>query len=181
MWLRSSNLSSSSNSWINIDSSFVTQFEQYFRVSFGSHTCHSWTWITYLRKSHSIVGEWMWTWISTSWFGPDSWTNFNFWTFTWLKSNFKVSISSCTSWVQICHSILFHIPFWDKGVDKIDSEIILKIWKLDRVKFIMKIIHINIMIVGCIIEVIGGFLQTQHKLNWVAFRGPIRPPPEPPP
>ena len=24
------------------------------------------------------------------------------------------------------------IPFWDKGLDKFDSEIILKFWKLDR-------------------------------------------------
>jgi len=75
----------------------------------------------------------------------------------------------------------FHTPFWDKGVDKIDSEIILKIWKLDGVKVLIKIINAYIILVGCIIEVFGGFLRTPCKLDWVAFRGPIRPPPEPPP
>ena len=71
----------------------------------------------------------------------------------------------------------FHTPFWNKGVDKIDSEIILKIrWE----KFLIKIIHVHIILVGCIIEVSGGFLKTPHKLDWIAFRGSIRPLPEPP-
>ena len=35
----------------------LPQFEQHFRVSFGSHTFYSWTWITNLRKSHSIMGK----------------------------------------------------------------------------------------------------------------------------
>ena len=69
----------------------------------------------------------------------------------------------------------FHTPFWDKGIDNNDSEIILRIWKLDGVKFIIKIINIYI-----ILEVFGRFLRTPHKLGWAAFRGPIRPPPEPP-
>ena len=51
----------------------------------------------------------------------------------------------------------FHTLFWDKSVDKIDFEIILKISKLDGVKFLIKIIHIYIILVGCIIEVIDGF------------------------
>ena len=73
------------------------------------------------------------------------------------------------------------IPLWDKGLDKFDSEIILKIWKLDGVKFLIKIINIYIILVGCILEVSGGFLRTPRKNDWAAFRGPIRPPPEPPP
>ena len=40
----------------------------------------------------------------------------------------------------------FHTPFWDKGVDKIDFEIIFKIWKLDGVKFLIKIIHVYIIL-----------------------------------
>ena len=36
----------------------------------------------------------------------------------------------------------FHTPFWDKGVDKIDSEINYEIWKLDGVKYLIKIIHV---------------------------------------
>ena len=50
----------------------------------------------------------------------------------------------------------FHTPFWNKGVDKIDFEINLKIWKLDGVKFIIKIIHVYIIIMDCIIEVSDG-------------------------
>ena len=73
------------------------------------------------------------------------------------------------------------IPLWDKVVDKFDSEIILKIWKLDGVKLLIKIIHIYIILVGYILEISGGFLRTPRKNDWVAFRGPIRPPPEPPP
>ena len=38
----------------------------------------------------------------------------------------------------------FHNPFWDRGVDNNDSEISLKIGKLDGVKFLIKIIHIYI-------------------------------------
>jgi len=34
----------------------------------------------------------------------------------------------------------FHTPFWDKGIDKIDSEIICKVWKLDGVNFLIKIV-----------------------------------------
>ena len=75
----------------------------------------------------------------------------------------------------------FHTPFWDKGVDKIDSEIILRKWKLDGVTYIIKIIHAYIILVGHIIEIFGGFLKTLRKVDWAMFRGPIRPPPEPPP
>ena len=32
----------------------------------------------------------------------------------------------------------FHTPFWDKSVDKIDSEIICELWKLDGVIFFNK-------------------------------------------
>ena len=39
------------------------------------------------------------------------------------------------------------IPFWDKGLDNFDSEIILKIYKLYGVKFIIKIINIYIILV----------------------------------
>ena len=49
------------------------------------------------------------------------------------------------------------------------------------VKFLIKIIHVHIIIVGYIIDVYGRFLRTPHKLDWAAFREPIRPPPEPPP
>ena len=73
------------------------------------------------------------------------------------------------------------IPFWDKGFEKFDSEIILKFWKLDGVNFLIKIINIYIILVGCILEVAGGFLRTPRTLDWAAFRRPIRPPPEPPP
>jgi len=75
----------------------------------------------------------------------------------------------------------FHSPFWDKGFDKFDSEIIRKIWKLDGVMYIIKIFHAYIILVGHILEISGGFLKTQSKDDWTMFRGPIRPPPEPPP
>ena len=49
----------------------------------------------------------------------------------------------------------FHNPFWDKGIDKIDPEIILKIrWG----KILNKNQNAYIIIVGCIIEVSCGFL-----------------------
>jgi len=35
--------------------------------------------------------------------------------------------------------------------------------------------------VGHISEIFGGFLKTQRQVDWAMFRGPIRPPPEPPP
>ena len=75
----------------------------------------------------------------------------------------------------------FLIQFWDIGVDNNDSEINLKIWKLDGVKFLIKIIHIYIILVGYIREISGGFLRTPRKVEWAAFRGPIRPSPKPPP
>ena len=75
----------------------------------------------------------------------------------------------------------FYTPFWDKGVDKIDSEINYEIWKLDGVKYLIKIIHVYIILVGYIREISGGFLRTPRKVDWAAFRGPIRLPPEPPP
>ena len=73
------------------------------------------------------------------------------------------------------------IPFWDNGLDRFDSEIILKIWKIDRVQFLIKIINICIILVGCIIKVSGGFLRIPRTLDWSAFCGPIRPPLKPPP
>ena len=66
-------------------------------------------------------------------------------------------------------------------VDKIDSEINYGIWKLDGIKYLIKIIHVYIILVGYIREISGGFLRTPRKVDWAAFRGPIRPPPEPPP
>ena len=75
----------------------------------------------------------------------------------------------------------FHTPFWDKAVDNIDSEINYEIWKLDGVKFLIKNVHIYIILVGYIKEISGGFLRTPRKVDWAALRGPIRPPPEPPP
>ena len=75
----------------------------------------------------------------------------------------------------------FHTPFWDKVVDKIDSEINYGIWKLVGIKFLIKILRGYIILVGYIREISGGFLRTPCKVDWAAFRGPIRPPPEPPP
>ena len=66
-------------------------------------------------------------------------------------------------------------------VDKFDSEINYKILKLDGVKYLIKIIHVYIILVGYIREISGRFLRTPRKFDWAAFRGPIRPPPEPPP
>jgi len=162
MWLRSSNLWSSSNSWINIDSCFVTQLEQHFRVSFDSLTYHSWTWITNIRKSHSIVGEWTWTRILTSCLDPipeliltpEPLLDLN-----------QIPESVVVHVLPESKSIIlsFHTPFWDKGVNKIDSEIICKMWKLDGVKFLIKIIHIYIILAGCIIDVSSGFLRTLHN------------------
>ena len=60
----------------------------------------------------------------------------------------------------------FHIPFWDKAVDTIDSEINYGIWKLDGVKFLIKIIHVYIILVGYIREISGGFLRTPRKVDW---------------
>ena len=75
----------------------------------------------------------------------------------------------------------FHTPFWDKAVDNFDSEINYEIWKLDGVKFLIKILYGYIILMGYIREIFGGFLRTPCKVDWAAFRGPIRPPPEPPP
>ena len=75
----------------------------------------------------------------------------------------------------------FHTPFWDEVVDKFDSEISYEIWKLDGVKYLIKILHGFIFLVGYIKDISGGFLRTQSKVDWATFRGPIRPPPEPPP
>ena len=75
----------------------------------------------------------------------------------------------------------FHTPFWDKTVDKFDSEISYGIWKLDGVKYLIKILNEHIFLVGYIGVISGGFLRISQKVDWAAFRGPIRPPPEPPP
>ena len=74
----------------------------------------------------------------------------------------------------------FHSPFWDKAVDTIDSEIYYEIWKFDGVEF-LKNVHIDIILVGYTRKISGGFLRIPRKIDWAAFRGPIRPPPEPPP
>ena len=75
----------------------------------------------------------------------------------------------------------FHTPFWDEVVDKFDSEINYGIWKLDGVKFLIKILNGFIFLVGHIKDSAGGFLRDPRKVDWAMFRGPIRPPPEPPP
>ena len=74
----------------------------------------------------------------------------------------------------------FHTPFWDKAVDTIDSENCYEIWKLDGEEF-LKNVHTDIILVGYTREISGGFLRIPRKVDWAAFRGPIRPPPEPPP
>ena len=71
----------------------------------------------------------------------------------------------------------FHTPFWDKAIDKFDSEINYGIWKLDGVKYLIKILYGYIILVGYIREISSGFLRTPRKVDWAAFRGPIRPPP----
>ena len=75
----------------------------------------------------------------------------------------------------------FHTPFLDKAVNTIDSENNYEIWKLDGVKFLIKHVHTYIILVGYTREISSGFLRTPKKFDWAAFRGPIRPPPEPPP
>ena len=75
----------------------------------------------------------------------------------------------------------FHTPFWDEVVDKFDSEISYGIWKLDGVKYLIKILNGYIFLMGYIKDTTGGFLRDPSKVDWAAFRGPIRPPPEPPP
>ena len=73
----------------------------------------------------------------------------------------------------------FHTPFWDKAIDKIDSENNCEIWKFDGVE--LKNDHIYIL-VGYTRENFGGFLrEIPYYLDWVATLGPIKPPPEPPP
>ena len=178
MWLWSSNLWPNSNSWINIDSFLLPNLNNILELVLVPIPV-----ILELKspisESHSIVGKWMWNRVSTFWFGPTSWTNLDSWTFTWLQS---------FSWVDYSHALpesrsiipSFHTPFWDRGIDNNDSEISLKIWKLDRENFLIKIIHIYIILVGYIREVSGGFLWTR-KLDWATFRKPIRPLPEPPP
>ena len=67
----------------------------------------------------------------------------------------------------------FHTPFWDEVVDKFDSEISYGIWKLDGVKFLIKILHGFIFLMGYIKDISGGFLRDPRKVDWAAFRGPI--------
>ena len=77
---------------------------------------------------------------------------------------------------------LNHIPFWNKGDEQNDSEMIYQIGSVDGDKFHNKQFHINIIIVGYNKrEVTTGFLRTPHSLDWATFHAPIRPPPEPPP
>ena len=73
----------------------------------------------------------------------------------------------------------FHTPFWDEVIDKFDSEINYENWKLDGVKYLIKILYGHIFLVGYIRVISGGFLRDPRKVDWAAFRGPIRPPPEP--
>ena len=53
----------------------------------------------------------------------------------------------------------FHTPFWDEVVDKFDSEIYYGIWKLDGVKYLIKILYGHIFLVGHIRVISGGFLR----------------------
>ena len=73
----------------------------------------------------------------------------------------------------------FHTPFWDKEVDTIDSEINYGIWKFDGVELLKN--DYTYILVGYISKISGGFPRIPQKVDWAAFRGPIRPPPEPPP
>ena len=73
----------------------------------------------------------------------------------------------------------FHIPFWDKAVDTIDSENNYEIWKFDGVELLKN--DNTYILVGYTRKISGGFLRIPHYLDWVATLGPIRPPPEPPP
>ena len=41
--------------------------------------------------------------------------------------------------------------------------------------------YTDIILVGYTKKISGGFLRIPQKVDWAAFRGPIRPPPEPPP
>ena len=74
----------------------------------------------------------------------------------------------------------FHTPFWDKEVDTIDSENNYELWKFDGVEF-LKNVNTDIILVGYTKKISGGFSRIQQKVDWAAFRRPIRPPPEPPP
>ena len=47
--------------------------------------------------------------------------------------------------------------------------------------YLIKIFQGFIFLMGHIHDISGGFLKTQRKDDWAMFRGPIRPPPEPPP
>jgi len=47
--------------------------------------------------------------------------------------------------------------------------------------FLNKTIHFIILFMGYIRKVTGGFLRIPQYMIWATFRGPIRPPPEPPP
>ena len=73
-----------------------------------------------------------------------------------------------TSDVQVNHSIFSH-SILGQGDWKIDSEINYKIWKLDGVKFLIKNVHIYIILVGYVKEISGGFLRTPRKFDWAAF------------
>jgi len=73
----------------------------------------------------------------------------------------------------------FHTPFWDKEVETINSEIYYEIWKFDGVEILKN--DYTYILVGYVRKVSGGFHQIICYLDWAAFRGPIRPPPEPPP
>ena len=80
-------------------------------------------------------------------------------------------------------SIIFHnhTSLLDKSVEQNNFKIIFENWKLDGNYFFNKIIHFYKILIGCIREVTGGFLRDPQSLDWAAFRGPIRPPPEQPP
>ena len=121
----------------------------------------------------------MWTWVSTSWFGPlptPSSTLEPLLDLSYFPELVLVPVLPQSKSIILS----FHTPFWDKAVDKIDSEINYGIWKLDGFKFLIKTNHIYIILVGYIREISGRFLRTPQKFDWAAFRGPIRPPSKPP-
>ena len=61
----------------------------------------------------------------------------------------SVLVSALPEYKSIIPS--FYTLFWNKGVNKIDSEVILKVLKLDGVKVLIKITNAYIIIMGYIL------------------------------
>ena len=74
----------------------------------------------------------------------------------------------------------------DQDIDNDDSEMVIQDWSYNQDSFTIRVMHDPIHLgdnnnVHKKEVLKDGFLDDPRDFDWAAFRGPIRPPPEPPP